>query len=123
YRTRACWITHPDLFLGPSCFCVRGAATDSNTPGAWRAGNVGRLDMTRKDLLKWIRRDGSGVIEQFLPYDARAEMDGVILDRRHEIDEDAFLMFFSIRALLRKGGMASYESDQEAGQIMALLKL
>lgn len=50
-------------------------------------------------------------------------MDGVILDRRHEIDEDAFLMFFSIRALLRKGGMASCESDQEAGQIMALLKL
>lgn len=79
--------------------------------------------MNRKDLLKWIRRDGSGVIEQVLRYDARAEMDGVILDRRHEIDEDAFLMFFSIRALLRKGGMASCESDQEAGQIMARLKL
>ncbi|KVO61199.1 hypothetical protein [Burkholderia stagnalis] len=79
--------------------------------------------MNRKDLLKWIRHDGSGVIEQFLPFDARAELDGVILDRRHEIDEDAFLMFFSIRALLCKGGMASCESDQEAGQIMALLKL
>ncbi len=50
-------------------------------------------------------------------------MDGVILDRRHEIDEDAFLMFLSIRALLCKGEMASCESDQEAGQIMALLKL
>ncbi|KVN28655.1 hypothetical protein WJ63_13010 [Burkholderia pyrrocinia] len=79
--------------------------------------------MNRKDLLKWIRHDGSDVIEQFLPCDARAEMDGVIRDRRHEIDEDAFLMFFSIRAMLRKGGMASCESDQEAGQIMALLKL
>jgi len=79
--------------------------------------------MNRKDLLKWIRHDGAGVIEQLLPFDARAELDGVILDRRHEIDEDAFLMFFSIRALLRKGGMASCESDQEAGQIMAPLKL
>ncbi|AIO29953.1 hypothetical protein [Burkholderia cepacia] len=67
--------------------------------------------MNRNDLLKWIQRNGSGVIEQFLPYDARAEMDGVILDRRHEIDEDAFPMFFSICALLRKGGTASCESD------------
>ncbi|KWC82356.1 hypothetical protein E9536_14560 [Burkholderia sp. LS-044] len=79
--------------------------------------------MNRNDLLKWIQRNGSGVIEQFLPYDARAEMDGVILDRRHEIDEDAFPMFFSICALLRKGGTASCESDQEAGRIMARLKL
>jgi len=79
--------------------------------------------MNRNDLLRWIRRVGPSVIEQFLPYDARAEMDGVILDRRHEIDEDAFLMFFSIRALLRKGGTASCESDQEAGRIMARLKL
>ncbi|RQT49010.1 hypothetical protein [Burkholderia cepacia] len=79
--------------------------------------------MNRNDLLKWIQRNGSGVIEQFPPYDARAEMDGVILDRRHEIDEDAFPMFFSIRALLRKGGTASCELDQEAGRIMARLKL
>ncbi|MCA7891407.1 hypothetical protein [Burkholderia cepacia] len=50
-------------------------------------------------------------------------MDGVILDRRHEIDEDAFPMFFSIRALLRKGGTVSREPDQEAGRIMARLKL
>ncbi|WP_396333797.1 hypothetical protein [Burkholderia anthina] len=42
--------------------------------------------MNRKDLFKWIRHDGSGVIEQFLPYDARAELDDVIFDRRHEID-------------------------------------
>lgn len=47
----------------------------------------------------------------------------IILDRRHEIDEDAFLMFFSIRALLRKGGTVSREPDQEAGRIMARLKL
>ncbi|AFQ51901.1 hypothetical protein GEM_5517 [Burkholderia cepacia GG4] len=32
-------------------------------------------------------------------------------------------MFFSIRAMLRKGGMASCESDHEAGQIIALLKI
>ena len=63
--------------------------------------------MNRKDLLKWIRHDGSGVIEQFLPYDARAGLDDVIRDRRHEIAKDAFLMFLSIRALLRKGGMSS----------------
>ncbi|RQZ81332.1 hypothetical protein DF053_32020 [Burkholderia cepacia] len=79
--------------------------------------------MNRNDLLTGIQRDGSGVIEQFIPYDVRAEMDGVILDRLHEIDEDAFLMFFSIRALLRKGGTVSREPDQEAGRIMARLKL
>lgn len=30
-------------------------------------------------------------------------------------------MFVSIRALLRKGGTASCDSDREAGEIMALL--
>ncbi|RQS71207.1 hypothetical protein DID96_13535 [Burkholderia sp. Bp8963] len=79
--------------------------------------------MDRKDLLKWIRHDGSGVVEQFLPTDARAELDGVIRDRRHEIDANAFLMFVSIRAMLRDNGMTSCESDLEAGQIMALLQL
>ncbi|QBR04055.1 hypothetical protein [Paraburkholderia pallida] len=78
--------------------------------------------MDRKDLLKWIRQNDSGVIEHFPPFDARTELDGIIRDRRHEIDEDAYLMFVSIRALLRKDGMASCESDLEAGQIMALLK-
>jgi len=79
--------------------------------------------MNRKDLLKLIRHDGPAVVEAFLPLDARAELNDVIRDRRHEIDEDAFLMFVSIRAILRKDGMASRESDKEAGQIMALLKL
>jgi hypothetical protein len=45
----------------------------------------------------------------------------VIRDGRHEVDSDAYLMFVSIRALLRKGGMASCDSDRQAGQIMALL--
>ena len=78
--------------------------------------------MNRNDLLKRIRHNGSGVIEQFLPSDARAELNDVIHDRRHEVDTDTFLMFMSVRALLRERGMPSCESDQEAGQIMALLK-
>ncbi|QCP48545.1 hypothetical protein FAZ95_04675 [Trinickia violacea] len=77
--------------------------------------------MDRNDLLKWIRRDGSGIVDSFLPLGARAELEGVIRDGRQEVDADAYLMFVSIRALLSKGGMASCESDREAGQIMALL--
>jgi len=73
-------------------------------------------DMQRNDLLEWIRRNGSGLVDQF-----QAELDSVIHDRRHEVDADAFLMFVSIRALLRERGMASCESDCEAGQIMAML--
>ena len=78
--------------------------------------------MDRTDLLKWIRRDGSGIVDRFLPLEARADLEGVIRDGRHEVDADAYLMFVSIRALLRKDGMASCDSDCEAGQIMALLK-
>lgn len=77
--------------------------------------------MDRADLLKWIRRDGSGIVDRFLPSGARAELDDVILDGRHDVDADAYLMFVSIRALLRKDGMATCDSDREAGQIMALL--
>lgn len=77
--------------------------------------------MERNDLLKRIRRNGAGIVDQFLPADAQAELDNVIHDRRHEVDADAFLMFVSIRALLSKRGMASCESDREAGQIMAML--
>ncbi|KXU91171.1 hypothetical protein CI15_00880 [Paraburkholderia monticola] len=77
--------------------------------------------MSRTDLLMWIQRDGSSIVGRFLPLGARAELDGVIRDGRHEVDSDAYLMFVSIRALLRKGGMASCDSDREAGQIMALL--
>lgn len=77
--------------------------------------------MGRTELLKWIRQDGSNIVDRFLPLEARAELDGVIHDGRHEVDADAYLMFVSVRALLRKDGMASYDSDREAGQIMALL--
>ena len=77
--------------------------------------------MERYDLLNWIRRNGAGLVDQFLPSGAQAELDGVIGDRRHEVDTDAFLMFVSVRALLRTRGMTSVESDREAGQIMAML--
>ncbi|TDV36113.1 hypothetical protein C7405_10414 [Paraburkholderia caballeronis] len=79
--------------------------------------------MNRSDLLKRIRLNGSGVVDQFLPSEAGAELERVIRDHRHEVDSDAFLMFVSIRALLRKDGMASCESDNEAGQIMAMLNV
>jgi hypothetical protein len=77
--------------------------------------------MNRTDLLTRIQRDGSRIVDRFLPLGARAELEGVIRDGRHEVDSDAYLMFVSIRALLRKDGMASCDSDREAGQIMALL--
>ncbi|SMG14098.1 hypothetical protein [Paraburkholderia susongensis] len=77
--------------------------------------------MDRTDLLKRIRRDGLGIVDGFLPLGARADLEGVIRDGRHEVDSDAYLMFVSIRALLRNDGMASCDSDREAGQIMALL--
>ncbi|OLL30068.1 hypothetical protein BTH42_19120 [Burkholderia sp. SRS-W-2-2016] len=77
--------------------------------------------MDRSELLKWIRRDGSGLIDRFLPSGALAELEDVILNGRHEVDADAYLMFVSISALLRKDGMASCDSDREAGRIMALL--
>jgi len=77
--------------------------------------------MNRNDLLKRICRNGTGLVERYLPTNAPAELEGVIRDRRHDIDKDAFFMFMSVRALLREGGMASCESDREAGQIMALL--
>ncbi|CAN0624764.1 conserved protein of unknown function [Burkholderia multivorans] len=79
--------------------------------------------MYRNDLLRRIRSNGAGVVEQFLPSDALDELDYVIRDHRHEVNTDAFLMFVSVRALLRNSGMASCESDREAGQIMALLKV
>lgn len=38
-----------------------------------------------------------------------------------EVDAHAWLMFMSVRALLRNGGMPRCESDCEAGHVMALL--
>ena len=77
--------------------------------------------MDRSNLLRWIQRDGSGLVDRFLPSGARAELEDVIRHGRHEVNADAYLMFISVRALLRKDGMASCDSDREAGQIMALL--
>lgn len=74
--------------------------------------------MFRSDLLKCIRHDGPRVVEQVLPSDARAELNGTIRDRRHKIDENAFLMFVSIRAVLRESEMVSCELNLEVGQIM-----
>lgn len=75
----------------------------------------------RNDLLKRIRHNGAALVDQFLPSGAEAELEGVLRDRHHEVDAEAFLMFVSVRALLRERGMASCESDREAGQIMAML--
>lgn len=80
-------------------------------------------DMDKNDQLKRIRYNGSAVIEQFLPAGARAELEDVIRSRRHEVDTNEFLMFMSIRALLREDGMQSCESNREAGEIMALLNV
>lgn len=77
--------------------------------------------MNRDDLMKRIRQNGSGVVDEFLPPGAQAELDGIMRDRRHEVDQGAFLMFMSIRALLCERGMTSCESDREAGRIMAML--
>ncbi|MGF6657778.1 hypothetical protein OKW34_008368 [Paraburkholderia youngii] len=79
--------------------------------------------MQRNDLLKWIRCNGSGIVDQFLSPGAETGLDSVIHDRRHEVDADSFQMFVSIRALLREHGMASCESDYEAGQIIARLSI
>lgn len=77
--------------------------------------------MDRNDLLRRIRVNGREVVDEFLPSDANTELEGLIGDRRHEVNAEAFLMFVSVRALLRGSGMPSCESDCEAGQIMALL--
>ncbi|MGF6855138.1 hypothetical protein [Paraburkholderia sp. CI3] len=77
--------------------------------------------MERNDLLKWIRCNGADIVDRFLPPGAQGELDSLIHDHRHEIDAGAFLMFMSIRALLCERGMASCDSDREAGQIMAML--
>ena len=77
--------------------------------------------MSRSDLLDRIRHDSSGIVEGFLPVNAPAELESVIRDGRHEVNAQAWIMFMSIRALLREDGMASCESDGEAAQIMALL--
>lgn len=77
--------------------------------------------MNRGDLLKRIRVNGLDVVDEYLPSDANAELENLIGDRRHEVNTEAFLMFVSVRAMLHGSGMASCESDCEAGQIMALL--
>ncbi|PLZ01520.1 hypothetical protein CY652_15515 [Burkholderia sp. WAC0059] len=70
--------------------------------------------MGRNERLKRIRRNGSGLVEQFLPTGARDELADVIRDRRPEIDTASFPMFLSIRVLLREYGMANCEPDREA---------
>ena len=77
--------------------------------------------MRTNELLNRIRREGAGIVERSLPREARAELERIIRDGRQEVDTDAYLMFMSIRALLREDGMASFESDREAGRVMALL--
>jgi hypothetical protein len=78
--------------------------------------------MNRNDLLKLVQDDGRAVVEQFLPKDAAAGLLGMLKAGRGEVNSEDFLMFSSIRALLQRRGMASFESYQEASRIMAMLK-
>ncbi|TDG03698.1 hypothetical protein E1N52_33510 [Paraburkholderia guartelaensis] len=78
--------------------------------------------MDRTELLEQIRRNAPSIVAGFLPLGAQTELDRVIRDGRHEVDTNAYLMFVSLRAMLRKAGMPSFDSDSEAAQIMALLK-
>ncbi len=77
--------------------------------------------MGRNELLDLIRNDGTGIIDRFLPSGARAELESVIRDGHRNVDANAWLMFMSVRALLRNDGMPTCESDWEAGHVMALL--
>lgn len=77
--------------------------------------------MGRNELLDLIRQDGTGIIDRFLPSGARAELERAIRDSHRNVDADAWLMFMSIRALLRNRGMPSCESDWEASHLMVLL--
>jgi hypothetical protein len=71
--------------------------------------------MGKNNQLKRIRYNGSAVIEQLLPGGARAELEDVIRSRRHEVGTNEFLMFMSIRALLRAEGMQNCELNR--GQV------
>lgn len=71
-------------------------------------------------MLKWIRNDGSAIVEQYLPSSANVELDESLVGRRHDVDMNVFLMFDAVRALLWQHGMGPFESDREAGRIMAL---
>ncbi|MCP3708676.1 hypothetical protein M3I54_17030 [Paraburkholderia sp. CNPSo 3274] len=77
--------------------------------------------MNRSGLLECLRSNARDIIEEFLPPGANAELECLIGEHRHEIDAQAFLIFVSVRALLRESGLPSCELDCEAGQIMALL--
>jgi hypothetical protein len=112
--------------LAPLCDeqqCPAGPARTTAT-GQLRAvrAALAEASMKRNDLLTLIQDDGRAVVEQFLPQDAAAGLLGILRARREEVNSNEFLMFSAIRELLQRGGMASCESDQEAGQIMALLK-
>lgn len=78
-------------------------------------------EMDKTELFNRIRRDGSDLIDEFLPAGAQAQLEFVIEDGRQQVDADAFLMFVSVRAALRKRGMSEHASDCEAACMMAQL--
>ncbi|HTJ92089.1 MAG TPA: hypothetical protein VL424_03140 [Pararobbsia sp.] len=77
--------------------------------------------MSRDDLVEQLKAGEPDLIWQHLPSDAREKLDAVLSDQRYEVDARAFLMFSSVRALLRADGMTSCESDLEAGRVIAHL--
>ncbi|CBW75081.1 unnamed protein product [Mycetohabitans rhizoxinica HKI 454] len=41
-------------------------------------------------MLKWIRNDGSAIVEQYLPSGANVEVDESLVGRRHDVDMNVF---------------------------------
>lgn len=77
--------------------------------------------MSRDELVDYVRRGGTDLVRLHLPCDARKNLDALLSDQRYRVDTEAYLVFSSIRALLRSGGMPDCESDREAGQVIAHL--
>lgn len=77
--------------------------------------------MSRDELVNYLRRGGTDLVRLHLPCDARKKLDTLISDGRYQVDTEAYLVFSSVRALLRSGGMPDCESDRDAGQVIAHL--
>jgi hypothetical protein len=41
-------------------------------------------------MLKWIRNDGSAIVEQYLPSGASVELTESLVGRRHDVDMNVF---------------------------------
>jgi hypothetical protein len=77
--------------------------------------------MSRDELVDYLKRGRTDLVLLHLPCDARKKLEALISDQRYEVDSEAYLVFSSVRALLRSHGMSDCESDREAGQVIAHL--